>query len=79
MKHQPLQIIVFRGDDVEIAPYEEALVRALQGGKDAGSYLATGDDLGIQLTVFSGPPKFSRRSPSLDFVTPWYWYSLIAR
>jgi len=59
MKHQPLQLIIFRGDDVEIAPYEEALVRALQGGKDAGSYLATGDDLGIQLRLFSNAPKFS--------------------
>jgi hypothetical protein len=34
-------------------------VRAFQGGKDAGGYLATGEDLQIQLRVFSGTPPRS--------------------
>ena len=31
-------------------------MRAFQGGKDSGGYLASGDDLGIQLEVFSTAP-----------------------
>lgn len=53
----PLQILVFRHPlDKDTAPYEEHIVRALQGGKEAGGYLATGEDLGIQLEVFSAAP-----------------------
>lgn len=53
----PLQLVLFRHeDDVGVFPYEEAIVRAFQGGKDAGGYLATGDDLGIQLKLFSTAP-----------------------
>ena len=45
-----LQILLFRHpDDLDVEPFEEAIVRAFQGGKEAGGYLATGDDLGIQL------------------------------
>jgi hypothetical protein len=54
----PLQLLLFRHtDDRDVLPYEEAIVRAFQGGKEAGGYLATGDDLGIQLEVFSTAPK----------------------
>ena len=54
----PLQILVFRHpDDTDVEPYQKALVRAFQGGEDAGHYLATGDDLGIQLEVFSTVPQ----------------------
>jgi hypothetical protein len=53
----PLQVLLFRHTgDTDVLPYEEAIVRAFQGGKEAGGYLATGDDLGIQLQVFSGAP-----------------------
>lgn len=53
----PLQILIFRHlDDAEVGPYEEAIVRAFQGGKEAGGYLATGEDLGIQLEVFLAVP-----------------------
>jgi hypothetical protein len=53
----PLQILIFRHPaDTDVAPYEEAVVRAFQGGKEAGGYLATGEDLQIQLQVFSGKP-----------------------
>jgi len=53
----PLQLLIFRHPaDADAAPYEEAIVRAFQGGKDAGGYLATGEDLQIQLQVFSGMP-----------------------
>lgn len=54
----PLQVLLFRHTrDTDVLPYEEAIVRAFQGGKEAGGYLATGDDLGIQLQVFSAAPK----------------------
>src|SRR5208282_5084464 len=53
----PLQIILFRDlGDREALPYEDAIVRAFQGGKEAGGYLATGEDMGIQLEVFSTAP-----------------------
>lgn len=56
----PLQILIFRhADDRDVVPYEEAIIRAFQGGKEAGGYLATGDDLGIQLELFSTAPKLS--------------------
>jgi hypothetical protein len=43
----PLQILIFRHPaDVDVAPYEEAIVRAFQGGKQAGGYLACGKDIG---------------------------------
>ncbi len=53
----PLQLVIFRHtDDLDAVPYEEAVVRAFQGGKEAGGYLATGEDLGIQLESFSTTP-----------------------
>lgn len=53
----PLQILIFRhGEDQDVLPYEEAIVRAFQGGRESGGYLATGEDLGIQLKVFSAAP-----------------------
>lgn len=53
----PLQILMFRHpDDTDVTRYENAVVRAFQGGKEAGEYLATGEDLGIQLEFFSDPP-----------------------
>lgn len=53
----PLQVLIFRhAADTDVAPFEEAIVRAFQGGKDAAGYLASGEDLGIQLAVFSAAP-----------------------
>jgi hypothetical protein len=53
----PLQILIFRhADDADVTRYENAVVRAFQGGKEAGEYLATGEDLGIQLELFSDAP-----------------------
>ena len=53
----PLQILLIRhADDADVARYENAIVRAFQGGKEAGEYLATGEDLGIQLELFSDTP-----------------------
>lgn len=53
----PLQILLFRHtDDRDILPYQKAILRAFQGGEEAGNYLATGEDLGIQLEVFSTKP-----------------------
>lgn len=55
----PLQLLLFRHtDDRETFPYEESLLRAFQGGKEAGGYLATGEDLGCQLELFEiMPPR----------------------
>src|SRR5438094_6046814 len=54
----PLQLLVFRHTrDLDVLPYEEAIIRAFQGGKEAGGYLATGEDLGVQLEVFSAAPR----------------------
>jgi hypothetical protein len=54
----PLQLLLFRHpDDRDTLPFEEAIVRAFQGGKEAGGYLATGEDLGVQLEVFSAAPR----------------------
>src|SRR5260370_42629240 len=56
----PLQLLLFRHlEDSEVLPYEAAIIRAFQGGKEAGGYLATGEDLGIQLEVFSAAPELS--------------------
>lgn len=53
----PLQILMFRHpDDADVTRYENAVVLAFQGGKEAGEYLATGEDLGIQLEFFADPP-----------------------
>src|SRR5437870_10935508 len=60
----PLQLLVFRHTrDLDVLPYEEAIVRAFQGGKEAGGYLVSGDDLGVQLEVFSDVPR-SGQSPA---------------
>jgi hypothetical protein len=54
----PLRILFFRHtEDADVLPYEGAIVRAFQGGKEAGGYLASGDDLGIQLEVFATAPR----------------------
>lgn len=56
----PLQLLVFRClDDADTLPYEEAIVRALQGGKEAGGYLANGGDLGIALREFTTTPQLA--------------------
>ena len=53
----PLQVLLFRHpEDLEVVRFEEAIVRAFQGGKEPGGYLATGEDLGIQLGVFPAVP-----------------------
>jgi hypothetical protein len=53
----PLQLLLFRHlEDEDVLPYQEAILRAFQGGKEVGSYLATGEDLGVQLEVFSTAP-----------------------
>ena len=35
----------------------EAIVRAFQGGKEPGGYLASGEELGIELQIFSTAPR----------------------
>ena len=53
----PLEVLIFRhADDSDVDQYQESILRALQGGRDVRNYLATGEDLGIQIEVFKGPP-----------------------
>jgi hypothetical protein len=53
-KGAPLQLLLFRHPgDQDSQAYEEALARAVQGGKDAGGRLATGEDLGLQWELFA--------------------------
>jgi hypothetical protein len=57
---QPLQVLLFRHHlDPEAGLFEEAIVRAFQGGKDAGGYLATGEDLDVQLELYTEVPRAS--------------------
>src|SRR5712671_1822913 len=59
----PLQVLLFRHlDDRDVLPYQKAIVRAFQGGEEAGNYLATGEDLGIQLELFSGAPPLAPKA-----------------
>src|SRR5690242_7997394 len=64
----PLQILLFRHtEDPDVLPYEEAIIRAFQGGKETGGYLATGEDLGIQSQIFSeAPPPDCPVAKTLD-------------
>lgn len=56
----PLQLLLFRHtDDDDVVPYQEAILRAFQGGKEVRNYLATGEDLGIQTEIFSGVPALA--------------------
>lgn len=53
----PLQLLLFRHtDDDDAVPYQEAILRAFQGGKEVRNSLATGEDLGIQTEIFSAVP-----------------------
>jgi hypothetical protein len=53
----PLQLLLFlHKDDKEVVPYQEAILRAFQGGSEAEPYLPTSEDLGIQLEIFSTSP-----------------------
>ena len=54
---QPFQVLILRhSNDVEGAPFEQAAERAFKGGNAPSGYLATGDDLGIDLKVFNIRP-----------------------
>lgn len=57
----PLQVLIFRHEgDEEALHYEDAIVRAYQGGKEARGYIPSMDDLGIQLEAFSSAPQLER-------------------
>lgn len=62
----PLRVLLFRHPaDTDVQPFEDAVVGALQGGKDVGAYVVSGADLGVQLEVFSGVPPMDA-GPFLD-------------
>jgi hypothetical protein len=55
--HPPLGLLIFRHpEDSDVVPFEDAIVRAFQGGKDAAGYVATGEDLGAELRAFESVP-----------------------
>jgi hypothetical protein len=57
-KTAPLRLLLFRNpEDQDTDPYENAIAWAFQGGRDAGGYLVTGEDLGVQWQVFSSAPQ----------------------
>jgi len=57
-KMAPLQLLLFRHPaDADAQLYELEIARAFQGGKDAGGYLATGEDLGLQWELFDKKPQ----------------------
>lgn len=55
----PLQLLLFRHPgDVDVRPYEDAILRAFHGGREIGGYAAVGDDLGIQIEIYGcAPPQ----------------------
>nr|WP_137827997.1 toll/interleukin-1 receptor domain-containing protein [Methylobacterium sp. L1A1] len=64
----PFRLLIFRHQhDVDARPYEEALVNAFQGGKEAGAYIVAGADLGVQLEIFENAPPFPAETLSDDF------------
>jgi hypothetical protein len=57
----PLQLLIFRhSEDTDASGYENDILRAFQGGKEATGYHATGDDLGVQLQVFRETPRLEK-------------------
>jgi hypothetical protein len=53
----PLQLLLFRHtEDEDVAPFQESILRAFQGGKEVRNYLATGEDLGIQSEIYEAVP-----------------------
>src|SRR5271156_1405710 len=62
----PLRVLLFRHPgDPDTQPFEDAVVSAFQGGKEAGAYVASGADLGVQLEVFYDAPPIAA-GPFLD-------------
>ncbi len=56
----PLRILLFRHpNDPDVRPFEDAIVRVIQGGKDAGAYVAAGAGLGVQLELFANAPPLA--------------------
>ena len=66
----PLQLLLFRSPaDEDTEPYEAAIARAFQGGKEAVGYAATGEDLGLPWKVFSRAPEPLGADATLDSVS----------
>lgn len=54
----PLQFMVFRDRrDLDMAPFEEAVERALKGGPQTSGYIASGEDLGVEIRKFDRVPR----------------------
>ena len=54
---QPLRVLILRNaDDKDLAPFEEAPVRAFQGGPEVGGYLVAGGNLRVQTEILRGVP-----------------------
>ncbi len=54
----PLQVVILRHSaDDEGVPFENAVERAFQGGTTIGGYLASGEDLGVEVRKFHATPE----------------------
>jgi hypothetical protein len=62
----PLQLLMFRHtEDEDASVYEEAILRAFQGGTETGGYFATGEDLGTPIRVFREFPLIEQTTAQL--------------
>lgn len=53
----PLQVLIVRhSKDIDYVSLEDAIERAFKGGSQTGGYVASGEDLGTDLRIFSGVP-----------------------
>jgi len=67
MSDAPLRVLLFRHTaSKDLQPYEDEIARALQGGKEPRGYLATGDDLGVDLRIFGSAP--AAEQPPREFL-----------
>ena len=56
-----MQVLIFRNrDDRDTLDYENAIVRAFEGGIETGGYLADGEDLGLPLRIFREAPRLEK-------------------
>src|SRR5258706_1897212 len=62
----PLQLLLLRDKrDVEMLPFEEAVEKAMKGGAQTSGYIATGEDLGVEIRKFDIAPKLRGPLPTL--------------
>ena len=54
----PLQFLIMRDErELDMTSFEEAIERALKGGPHTSGYLASGEDLGVEIRTYKRVPK----------------------